>query len=118
MVSLGSAQKVFLAPYKWNRLDAYVTCSICECHEVYLFVEIVRSIKGLCVMSAYELIKFDEEGRAVKNCTSAKPVDQESPFCCCLGSSSDFENDRFFRSVFANWKMELAGDLYPCLLSS
>jgi len=63
--SLGSAQKVFLAPYKWNRLDACRTCSTHECHEVYSFIEIVRSIKGLYVIYAYHIIKLDEEGRAV-----------------------------------------------------
>jgi len=47
-------------------------------------------------MSAYDLVKYDEEGRAVKDCTSAKPADQESPFCCCLGASSDIENEKFF----------------------
>jgi len=94
--SLGSSQKVFLAPFKWNRLDAYGTCSIYEFHEVYSFVEIVRSIKGLCVMSAYDLVKYDEEGRAVKDCTSAKPADHESPICCRLGASSDIENEKFF----------------------
>jgi len=114
--SQGSAQKVFLAPYKWNRLDlAYGTCSIYDCHEVYSFFEIVRSIKDFYVMSAYELIKFDEEGHAVKDCTSAKPVDPVRSFRCYLGASSDIENDMFFRSVFAIWKMELAGDLYLCL---
>lgn len=36
------------------------------------YIVIVRSIKGFYVMAAYELIKFDEEGRAVRDCTSAK----------------------------------------------
>jgi hypothetical protein len=113
---LESAQKVFLAPC---RLDAYGTCSIYECHEVYSFVEIVRSIKGFYVMSAHELIKFDDGGgRAVKDRTSAKPVDQESPFHCHLCASNDVENYMYFRSVFAIWKMELAGNLYLCLSSS
>lgn len=63
-------------------------------------------------MSAYELIKYYEEGCAVKDCTSAKPVDQWSPFRCHLGASSYIENYIYFRSVFAIWKMELAGSLY------
>jgi hypothetical protein len=48
-------------------------------------------------MSAYELIKLDEEGRAFKDRTLGEPVDQVSPFCCRLGASSDIENDRFFK---------------------
>jgi len=54
----------------------------------------------------------------VKDCTSAKHVDEESPFLCHLGASSDIESDMYFRSVFAIWKMELAGDLYLRPLSS
>jgi len=65
-------------------------------------------------MAAYELIKFGEEGRAVKDYSSAKHVDKESPFLCHLGASSDIESYMYFRSVFAMWKMELAGDLYLC----
>jgi len=43
--------------------------------------------------------------------TSAKPVDQGSPFHCHLGASIAIENYMYFRSVFAIWKTELAGDL-------
>jgi len=45
-------------------------------------------------------------------------VDEESPFLCQLVASSDIGSDMYFRSVFAIWKMELAGDLYLCPLSS
>jgi hypothetical protein len=66
---------------------------------VYSFVEIVRSIKGLYVMSVYELIKFDEELPPVKDRTLAKPVEQESPFCY-LDANSDIENGVFEIHLF------------------
>jgi hypothetical protein len=56
-------------------------------------------------MSAYKLIKFDEEGRSVKDSTLAKLLDQESPFCCRSVASSDIENEFFLEvcSQIGRW---------------
>jgi hypothetical protein len=37
---------------------------------------------------------------AVKDRTLAKPVEQESPFCCHLDENGDIENDAFERQFF------------------
>lgn len=67
-------------------------------------------------MSAYELIKFDEEGPAVRDCISSNPVDQESPFCCHLDASSDTEiEDKLLKHSLCVCKLEDGTSRYPCL---
>lgn len=71
---LGSAPKVFLAPCKGNRLDAYGTC--CICMNAVGFSHLLKfsdQLKDFYVMSSYKLTKLDEKGPAVKDCILAKP---------------------------------------------